>query len=176
MSPSSFKKTALAGMFLALGLLLPFLTGQIPQIGGMLLPMHIPVLLCGYFCGWGYGLAVGAVTPVLRGALFGMPPLYPTAAAMAFELAAYGALTGLLYRLFPKKAGYVYVSLTLAMLAGRIVWGAAGYMLYGFGGTAFTWELFMSGAVLNALPGIALQLALIPPLVIALDKNKAAAA
>ena len=45
----------LAALCMALGIVLPFFTGQIPQIGGMLLPMHLPVLLCGLLCGWQYG-------------------------------------------------------------------------------------------------------------------------
>ena len=85
-----------AAAFLALALMLPFLTGQIPQIGSMLSPMHIPVLLCGFVCGWPWGLAVGVVAPPLRSVLFGMPPMYPTALCMAFELAAYGAVAGLM--------------------------------------------------------------------------------
>ena len=73
---TSTRKLTLSALFLALGLVLPLITGQIPQIGKMLLPMHIPVLLCGMVCGWPYGLAVGAVMPLLRGLLFGMPVLY----------------------------------------------------------------------------------------------------
>ena len=95
---------------------LPFLTMQIPAVGSMLLPMHIPVLLCGFFCGWRYGLIVGVVAPLLRSVLFGMPPMFPTAAAMAFELAAYGALTGLLFQRFPKKAGYIYATMLISMI------------------------------------------------------------
>lgn len=83
----------LAAMFLAIGIVLPFFTGQIPQIGRMLLPMHLPVLLCGLICGWQYGGAVGFVLPILRYALFGMPPM-PNGLAMAFELAAYGIIVG----------------------------------------------------------------------------------
>ena len=105
----NLKKLVLAGVFLALCLLLPFVTGQIPQIGAALSPMHIPVLLCGFVCGWPYGLVVGFVAPLLRFMLFGMPPIFPTGIAMAFELAAYGALTGILYRLLPKKTPYIYV-------------------------------------------------------------------
>ena len=84
----STKKLTLSAAFLGLGLVLPFLTGQVPQVGSMLLPMHIPVLLCGIICGWEYGLAVGAILPLLRSVIFGMPPMYPTALAMTFELAA----------------------------------------------------------------------------------------
>lgn len=168
----STKNLVLSAVFLTFALLLPFLTGQIPAIGSMLLPMHIPVLLCGYFCGWPYGLAVGAVAPLLRSVIFGMPPMFPIAVAMAFELAVYGLMTGLLYKRFPKKTGYIYAVLLISMAAGRIVWGAVSYVFYGFGDTAFSWEMFMGGAVLKALPGIALQLILIPILVMALNKNK----
>ena len=108
-----------AAAFLALALMLPFLTGQIPQIGSMLSPMHIPVLLCGFVCGWPWGLAVGVVAPPLRSVLFGMPPMYPTALCMAFELAAYGAVAGLMYRALPKKKSNIYVALITAMIAGR---------------------------------------------------------
>ncbi|MGI6362987.1 MAG: ECF transporter S component [Bacillota bacterium] len=103
MKNSTTKKIVLAGLFLALGLLLPSLTGQIPSIGKRLLPMHIPVLLAGFALGGPYGLIVGLITPVLRSALFGMPPLFPNAAAMSFELAAYGLLAGLLYKVLPKQ-------------------------------------------------------------------------
>ena len=159
-------------MFLALGLVLPFLTMQIPQFGSMLLPMHLPVLLCGFVCGWPYGLLVGVITPLLRSALFAMPPLYPVAIAMAFELATYGILAGLLYKLLPKKTLNIYISLILAMLGGGIVWGVVQTVLLGFGGNAFTWQAFIGGAFATALPGIILQLVLIPILVMALKRAK----
>ena len=63
------KNLVLAAMFLAIGLVLPFFTGQIPQIGSMLLPMHLPVLLCGLICGWQYGVVVGFVAPLMHAAL-----------------------------------------------------------------------------------------------------------
>ena len=103
------KKLGLSGLFLALALVLPFFTGQIPQIGGMLCPMHLPVILCGFVCGWPWGLAVGLIAPLLRSVSFGMPPIFPTAVAMTFELAAYGAFAGLFYRLLPRKTGYIWV-------------------------------------------------------------------
>ena len=83
---------------LALGMVLPFLTGQIPSVGSRLLPMHIPALLTGYISGPMYGLLVGFVMPLFRSMIFGMPPMFPTAVAMAFELATYGFIAGLLYR------------------------------------------------------------------------------
>ena len=159
---TSTRKLTLSALFLALGLVLPLITGQIPQIGKMLLPMHIPVLLCGMVCGWPYGLAVGAVMPLLRGLLFGMPVLYPTGIGMAFELAAYGAVIGLLYAKLNKRgvAG-VYMALVPAMLAGRAVWGVAQTVLLGLGGNGFTMQMFIAGAFATALPGIVLQLLLL---------------
>ncbi|MHB1452847.1 MAG: ECF transporter S component [Saccharofermentanales bacterium] len=162
------KKLVLSGMFLALGIVLPFVTGGIPEIGSKLLPMHIPVLLCGFVCGWPYGLVVGFITPLLRSLLFMMPPMYPVAVAMAFELAAYGALTGLLYKLFPKKDTYIYVTLVLSMIGGRIIWGGVQAILLGLGGNGFSWAIFITQGFVNATPGIVLQLILIPVLIIAL--------
>lgn len=168
---TEIKKLTLSAIFLAMGLFLPFLTGQIPQIGSMLLPMHIPVFFCGLICGWQYGLFIGAVLPLMRSLLFGMPPLYPTATAMCFELATYGFVSGLLYSLF-KKQGIValYSSMLISMIAGRIVWGLAEVVLLGFAGNSFTWQAFFAGAFLNAFPGIILQLIMIPALMFALDK------
>ncbi len=164
------RKMVLSAFFMALGIVLPFLTGQIQQIGNMLLPMHIPVLLCGFICGWQYGLAVGFVTPLLRSVLFGMPPLMPTAAAMAVELAVYGLVTGLLYGKLPKKTPYLYVSLLGAMIAGRIAWGIVAIPLFGIAGKGFSAQIFLSGAFLNAIPGIVLQIVLIPVVMMALTR------
>ena len=103
MNKIDVKKLVLSGFFLTLCLLLPFLTGQIKEIGDSLLPMHLPVMLCGLICGHWYGMAVGLCAPVLRGAMFGMPPLYPSAIWMAPELAAYGFIIGFLYKKVKKK-------------------------------------------------------------------------
>ncbi len=162
----------LMAMFLAVGLVLPFLTGQIQQIGNMLLPMHIPVILCGLICGWKYGLSVGFVLPLLRWSLFSMPVLYPNAIAMAFELAAYGFLSGFLF----KKARWqciksLYRSIVIAMIGGRIVWGVAMVMLLGTGSDGFSLSAFITGAFLNAVPGIILQLVAIPGIMLALNKT-----
>ena len=164
------RKLTYSALFLALALVLPFLTGQIPEIGAMLCPMHIPVLLCGFLCGWPWGLAVGFAAPLLRSVLFGMPPMVPGAVAMAFELATYGAVSGWLHCLLPNKRGMVYATLLIAMAAGRIVWGIARVILAGMTGSGFTWALFLSGAITNAIPGIALQIILIPVLVEALER------
>ena len=160
-----------AAVCLALCMLLPFLTGQIPQIGSALSPMHIPVLLAGFLCGPWWAMAVGFVAPMLRHVWLGMPPLI-TAIAMSFELAAYGLFSGLLYRLLPKKTVNIYVSLIGAMILGRIVWGVAMVVISGVTGSAFTWSAFVAGALLNAVPGIILHIVLVPALVLALKRAK----
>lgn len=166
------KKLVLNALFIALGLVLPFLTGQIPRFGNMLLPMHIPVLLCGLICGWSAGLAVGFIIPILRSIVFGMPMLFPFAITMAFELAAYGCIAGWVYTLLSKKNFGIYVALVIAMIGGRIVWGIMSYLIYGLSTTAFTWDIFIAGAFVNALPGIVIQLVLIPMVIIALKPTK----
>lgn len=164
------RRMTFTAVYLAVALVLPFLTGQIPQIGAMLSPMHIPALLCGFVCGWPYGLAVGAIAPLLRSLLFGMPVLYPTAIAMTFELAAYGAMAGLLYHRLPRKTWSIYATLVLAMVIGRVIWGLVTYVLLQFQGNIFTPAMFISGAVLTAIPGIIPHLILIPVIVMALGK------
>lgn len=157
-------------MFLALAFVMPFLTGQIQQIGSMLCPMHIPVLLCGFFCGAPWGLAVGVAAPLLRSVVLGMPVMFPMAFAMAFELASYGFVSGGLYQKLPKKKVCVYLSLLSAMVIGRLVWGMVMFGCMGFDGTKFGLQAFLAGAVFNAVPGILLQIILIPILVIMLEK------
>lgn len=166
------KKLITAGVCLALCLVLPFLTGQIQAIGNKLLPMHLPVLLCGFLCGPFYGLLVGFVAPLLRNLLFHMPPLMPVGLAMAFELAAYGLLTGLLARRLPRKPIHLYGTLLCAMVGGRLVWGVVSFLLYQLLGNPFTLQIFLAGAFFNAVPGILCQLILIPPILLALQKAR----
>ena len=163
------KNMTLSAMFLALGLVLPLLTGQIPQIGNMLLPMHLPVFLCGLICGWQYGGVIGFITPLLRYVIFGMPVLYPTGLAMSLELMTYGIVAGLLYAISKWQCVVaLYRCLIAAMVAGRVVWGIAEVVLLGLSGDSFTWQAFFAGAFLNAIPGIILQLILIPGIMLAL--------
>lgn len=170
---NNVKKLAVTAMLFAVGMVLPFFTGQIPAIGKMLLPMHIPVLLCGFIVGWQYGALIGFLLPIVRGLVFGMPPLYPNAVAMAFEMAAYGFVSGYLYSHARWQCTkMLYISLVTAMLAGRIVWAFAEVILLGIGGNIFTWKMFAAGAFLNAIPGIIVQLTLIPLIMVALRRAK----
>lgn len=165
-------KMVLAAMFLALAYVMPFLTGQIPEVGSMLCPMHIPVLLCGFICGPVWGVVVGISAPLLRSLILTMPPLFPTATCMAFELAAYGAVAGLMHKILPKKKPYIYASLVIAMLVGRLVWGAAMFICLSANGGVFTFSAFIAGAFTKAVPGIIVQLVLIPVIVMVAENKK----
>ena len=164
------KNLTLSGVCLALCLVLPFLTGQIPEVGNALCPMHIPVLLCGFLCGWQYGLVVGFIAPLLRFFLFQMPPVFTIGVAMAFELAVYGMMTGILYKKLEKTVINIYIALVSAMLAGRIAWGIMQLILSGITRTPFTWQAFITGGFAVAIPGIICHILLIPPIVMALKK------
>ena len=166
------KNLTLSAMFLAIGMVLPFLTGQIPQIGNMMLPMHIPVLLCGVICGWKYGAVLGFILPLIRYMVFGMPVLFPTGMAMAFEMLTYGLVIGLVYSLSRWKCIVsLYRALIAAMIAGRLVWAVAQMVLLGVSGGAFTMKMFLAGAFFNAVPGIIIQLVLIPAVMVALGRT-----
>ena len=163
--PVHVYKLTYAAICLAMAFVLPFVTGNIPEFGNMLCPMHLPVLLCGFLCGWQWGAAVGFVAPLLRSLILMRPPLYPTAIAMAFELAVYGLLAGLLYLLLSERRGRIYIALVGSMLGGRIVGGLVQTILLGFGKEGYTSSIFFTEYFVKAWPGILLQLILIPVVV-----------
>ena len=157
-------KPILAALFLALGMVLPLLTGQIKEIGDSLLPMHIPVMICGLVCGYKYGAAVGLMLPFLRSLTFSMPPIYPNAVWMAIELATYGLVIGFIYMKLSKNRLSMYVALITAMIMGRVVWGVSKAVLLGLGGRSFTITAFIVGGFVDSLLGIVLQLVVVPPI------------
>ena len=160
------KDLILAALFLALGLVLPLITMQIKEIGDTLLPMHLPVILCGFLCGWRYGAAVGLILPFLRSVIFGMPPLFPNAVWMAAELFAYGLISGLIYSFFKtKNLKAIYISLIGAQLSGRVVWGITKALLLLYQAKSFGFAAFITGGFIDAFPGIIIQLILIPIIV-----------
>lgn len=172
MQDKKVNRFVLAAMFLAIGLVLPFFTGQIPQVGKLLLPMHIPVFLCGLICGWEYGLVIGFMTPLVRSLLFGMPVLFPTAVAMAFELMTYGFTIGYLYEHSRWKCiKALYRCMIITMFCGRIVYGLVEVILLGFGIGDFAMKTFLMTSFIYAIPGVVVQLILIPSIMLALNKT-----
>ncbi len=171
MKRNNIRDISFSAMFLAVAMVLPFLTGQIPEIGSMLLPMHIPVMLCGLICGARWGFAVGLVAPFARSLIFGSPKLFPMATAMAPELAVYGLVIGLVFKKFKSKSfAALYTSLICSMLAGRIVWGLA--MTVFVGASGFSFAIFLADGFVKAVPGIILQLILIPSVMLLLRRAR----
>ena len=170
------KKTAktsyliMALICLAISVVLPMLTDQVPRFGQGLRPMHIPVLIAGFACGPVIGFVVGVTAPMLSLLIHGAPALMQANFAMSLELATYGLIAGLLYSQLPRKTGSIYVSLITAMIVGRIVWGASMIVLSGRAQTQFTYQMFMTYAFIDAMPAILFHIVLIPAVVIALEK------
>ncbi len=171
MGNTHIKRLVLSAFFLALGFVLPLLTGQIPAIGRTLLPMHIPVFLCAFFCTWRYAVPMAFSLPLLRALLFGRPVPYPDAVAIAFELAAYALVAGVIYAAMRKRSrGAVYLALAPAMVAGRVVRAVLEAVLLGLAGTPFVIGSFFYSIVLASIPGIILQLVLLPAVMLTAEK------
>ena len=176
---SNLRKTVATAMLISLCVVLPMVFHFIPQAGGALLPMHIPVLLAGLICGWKFGLITGIAGPLLSSMVTGMPPtgMVPV---MMIELGTYGLVTGILSSVVRTRRIYVdlYVSLIIAMLVGRVISGIARAMFF-FGGSlsffggGYTLALWVSSYFITSVPGIIIQLVFIPSLVIVLERARA---
>ncbi len=171
-SKLNIQRLTVSAVSLALCVVLPFISGQVPEIGNMLCPMHIPVLLCGFICGWQYGAVTGFIAPLLRSFLFFAPPLFPQAVSMAFELLTYGLVSGILSKRLPDKNIFIYLNLVISMLSGRVVWGVVRFIIHGLGYTQFSFKMFVLGAFADAVPGILIQLIIVPLVVIALRRYR----
>lgn len=166
---SDNKRTVLSALLIATGVALPLAFHSIPNAGMIFLPMHIPVLLCGLICGFPYGLACGIITPLLSGLMTGMPPaaMLPS---MLCELAVYGAVSSALTRYVRVKNRYagIYLALTGAMLSGRIVSGVLNALIFRTGN--YSLQIWVASAFITALPGVVIQLLLIPAIMTTLRK------
>lgn len=165
------KRLIFAGLCVALGVVLPVAFHSVANAGSIFLPMHIPVLLCGLVCGWPFGLACGVLAPLLSSLFTGMPPaaMLPS---MLCELAVYGFLSGLLLQKIKtgKLIVDLYLSLIAAMLAGRLVYGLLNALIFRAG--SYSLPIWLTASFVTALPGIVIQLAVLPALVLALQKTK----
>lgn len=167
---SNTKKMIYSALMIAVGIILPLALHSIPNSGSILLPMHIPVLIAGIVCGFPYGLICGIVTPLLSSMLTGMPPAV-FLPSMICELAGYGIVSSLLMRISVKNTyAKIYVSLLGAMLTGRIVYGILNSLIFSVG--SYSMQIWLTSAFVTSLPGIAIQIIVIPALVIALQKAR----
>lgn len=170
MKMSTVKKSILTAVCIALCVVLPQAFHAIPNAGAVYLPMHIPVLLCGLICGAPYGLLCGLAGPVLSHLFTGMPPI-GMLPSMLIECAVYGLIAGIMMAVKTRKLyADLYLSLITAMLAGRIVSGIAKALIFSAGEYSMT--LWVTGSFVTSLPGIIIQLALIPTIVFALMKAR----
>lgn len=169
MKHSAVRRLVTTALCVALGVVLPQTFHAVPNAGNVLLPMHIPVLLCGLTCSWAYGLGCGILTPVMSHLITSMPPaaLLP---AMICELAAYGLIAGLAakYIRTGKRMLDLYIQLITSMLLGRVVYGAVNALVFRAG--AYSMQIFLTAAFVTALPGIVIQLAVLPSLILLLEK------
>lgn len=165
---TSTEKLTFSSVCLACCFFLPMLTASSPEVTAMLCLMHFPVMICGMMCGAPWGVAVGVTAPILRSLMFHMPTMYPLAVAMCVEMGVYGFICGLEANDPRKSPGNIFLDLILAMVAGRVAWGAAMVFFALISDVPFSVELYKE-AVLNTWPGVILQLMSLPPLIVFLQ-------
>lgn len=158
----------ISGLLIAIGVIIPSIFHSVGIAGNIFLPMHVPVLLGGFLLSPIYAFLVGILTPLLNSLLTGMPPLFPMAIIMVFELGIYGLVASYLYR---KLKVPVIISLILSMIVGRLVSGAVVYILaLSFSTVKMDPLLFVKGGIITGLPGIIIQIVLIPILMHAINR------
>lgn len=164
------KRLTLAAVCIALCVVLPIAFHSIPNAGSVILPMHIPVLICGMICSWPYGFICGLMGPLLSSVITGMPPA-AVLPAMMVECAVYGAVSGIVLKFVRtgKTYGDLYIALVTAMLAGRVISGIAKALIFSPGLAMSAW---IASSFVTALPGILIQLILLPGVVHTLMKAK----
>lgn len=167
----------LSGLMLALAFVLPYLTGNIPEFGSLLLPMHLPAFLCGFLCGPFWGMAMGFVAPILRSLTLGMPPSMVMAVPMAFELAAYAGVCGWIFYLLKEKTqistlAATYFALVPALVLGRLVYALAKAAITLSRVDVAALAPYIFESIATALPGVAVQLTLIPVILLAVERYR----
>ncbi|MTI69402.1 MAG: ECF transporter S component [Firmicutes bacterium] len=167
---SKTKQIVYSGFFIALGIIIPIVFHFVNNFGKMFLPMHIPVLLSGFILGPYFGLLVGILTPFISSVLTGMPPLFPMALIMVFELGTYGLVSGFLYNKLKQNE---IISLVSAMVCGRIVSALVVFSLIKTVGIKFpSPTIYIKAATITGIPGILIQIIIIPTIIYVLNKNK----
>lgn len=164
---SIVKRMVTTAICVAMCVVLPLAFHAIPNAGAVMLPMHIPVLLCGLVCGWQYGFVCGLIGPLLS-SFTGMPSM-AVLPGMMVECAVYGLVTGILMRLVRtgKPTADLYISMVSAMFLGRLLSGFAKSLVFAPGTAPFAW---VTTSLVTGIPGIIVQLVVMPVLVLALTR------
>lgn len=167
---SPVKKLVFTAVCSALCLVLPMAFHSIPNAGQVFSPIHIPVLLCGLICGWFYGGVCGLLGPLLSSLITSMPPV-AMLPSMMVECCVYGFAAGLLMKYVRTKIAVadLYISLVSAMALGRIAAGLAKAWIFTPGVSPFAW---ITTSLVVGIPGIVIQLVLMPMVVFALTRAK----
>ena len=166
---TAVKRLVMTAICAALCVVLPLVFHWIPNAGSVILPMHIPVLLCGLVCGWPYGFVCGLIGPFLS-SFTGMPPM-SILPSMMVECGVYGLVSGAMMRLVRtgKPVGDLYISMVTAMILGRVVSGLAKSLIFTPGVAPFAW---VTTSLVTGIPGIVIQLVIMPVLVLSLTRAK----
>lgn len=161
------KDMVMAGLLLAIAVIVPSIFHNTGMPGKVFLPMHIPVLLGGFLLPPSLAFILGAVTPVINFLVTGMPPIFPTGIIMVFELGFYGLIASLLYRSLRLPS---LISLIISMIIGRIVAGGVAYILLILFKIEIDPILSVKLGLITGIPGIIIQLILIPVLIYGINK------
>lgn len=167
---SAILNLTISAMLLALAMFLPFLTGQIPQFGRMLSPLHIPAMLAGFILPLPWAVPLAFIIPIVRSLIFSMPSMVPMAVTMAFELATYALVIGLIYKRPAKSYFSILIALIPAMVIGRIVYALVFFIVMSLTAGTFNLSVVITGLTVEGLPGVIVQLLIVPPIVLAVEK------
>lgn len=159
---NKIKDLVAAGLLVAAGILMPMAFHTYKLGGPVFLPMHIPVLLGGFMLSKNLAALVGLLTPFLNFVITSMPSP-PFVFAMMAELATYGLVSSILFH--ERKWG-IYPALFGAMLSGRLASIVANWLIItGILGMPFNFAKVMTSLFITGLPGIIIQVILIPLIV-----------
>lgn len=135
------------------------------------LPMYLPVLIGGCLLGTKWGLAVGALSPMVSfivTSAIGEP--MPSAARLPFmmvELTVFAAVSGLFTKKIADNGLWAFLAVILAQLSGRAVFLGLAALTQSF--TQFTASMIWS-QIQTGFIGLAVQAMLVPVVIIALRK------
>lgn len=138
----------------ALALVLPAVFHMV-GLGSRFLPILLPLLLNSYLSARPWALGTGLAVPWISALATGMPPIYPpVAAVMSLEAAVMACCVPLTRRL------PLFWSVSLAIFCGRLAAFGGSWALARLLGLP---PMFASvGFIVQGLPGVALQLAVVP--------------
>lgn len=155
------RNLVISGLLLVLGLIIPYIFHSSGIAGNIFLPMHVPVLIGGFLLPPQFALLLGILTPIINSLITGMPG-FPIVLIMIFELGTYGLLASVFYLKLRLPSVF---ALILSMIGGRIMAGLVVFILAIFFAIPLEPITYVIGAITTGIPGIVIQLILIPILI-----------